>query len=297
MVASLATLIVVTLWILAPRWGPGTHILFARRLLDEDRDEIPAEARQRITAHESHFLYGNIAADIINFKNYGDLKDHCHNWNMRERLQEIADTEAEQAFILGYLCHLAADVVAHNHFVPYQLVHGLPPRLLGHIYWEARADGRVPEAHWETIDSLRLDRSLHENDRLIVEAVPKRAFSLKTNKLIFNNVLLARSRRSWRAIMDQMVTRTPRGTLHRDYLTLCYETCRAHMLATFHEDSLAGLRTFDPNGHAALSESLRLRRELIGAHGSRAAAADASRDEAERRYGLPGRNGPQVPRS
>lgn len=205
---------------------------------------------------------------------------------MKERLGAHADTDAEMAFILGYLCHLAADVVAHNHFVPYQLVHGLPPRLLGHVYWEARADGRVPEAHWETIDLLRLDRSLHENDRLVAGAVPKRALSLTANKAIFNNVLLARSRRSWRGIMDQMKTLSPRGHLDREFLSACVEACWRNMHAIIREDTLEELRALDPNGHAALAGSLRVRRELIEEHGSRSAAAEASREEAARRYGL-----------
>jgi hypothetical protein len=242
--------------------------------------------RRLIQAHAPHFLYGNIAADIINFKKYGGLKEHCHNWNMKERLGEHADTDQEQAFLLGYLCHLAADVVAHNHFVPYQLVHGLPPRLLGHVYWEARADGRVPEAHWETIDELRLDRSLHENDRLVAGAVPKRMLSLTTNKAIFNNVLLARSRRSWRGIMDQMKTLSPRGHLDREFLAACVEACWRNMHAVFRDETLGELRDRDPNGHAALAGSLRVRRELIEEHGSRSAAAEASRVEAERRYGF-----------
>lgn len=256
-------------------------------MLEQDGDRIPEEARQLITAHEHDFLYGNIAADIINLKNYGGLKNHCHNWNIRERLQEHADGDQDQAFILGYLCHLAADVVAHNHFVPYQVVHGLPPRLLGHVYWEARADGRVPDPHWETIDGMRTDKSLHEHDELIIQAVPKRAFSHTTNKLIFNNILLARSRRSWRAIMDQMKTLNPRGHLDRDFLGACYDACREHIIGIFHDDTLAALRERDPNGHETLSESQRLRRQLIGEHGTRIAAVEASRDEAEKRYGLP----------
>jgi hypothetical protein len=288
--ALFVLVIIAAFALLVPRWGPGTHILLASRMLDADAEraplEVPSELRRLITAYAPHFLYGNIAADIINFKKYGGLKDHCHNWNMKERLGEHADTDAEQAFVLGYLCHLAADVVAHNHFVPYQLVHGLPPRLLGHLYWEARADGRVPEAHWETIDGMRLDRSLHENDRLIAGAVPRRALSLTANKAIFNNVLLARSRRSWRGIMDQMKTLSPRGHLDRDFMATCIEACFRNMHAVFRDDTLAELRELDPNGHAALTECIGMRRHLLEEHGNRSAAADASRGVAEKRFGF-----------
>ncbi len=269
-------------------WGPGTHITFARRLLDRDLESIPAEPRRLITAHEPHFLYGNIAADIISYKNYGGMKNHCHNWNIRERLLEFADTDAELAFVYGYMCHLAADVVAHQHFVPYHIVYGLPPRLFGHLYWEALADGGVAEEQWDRIDGMRLDRSIHENDRLILEAVPKRAFSHTTNKLIFNHVLLARSRRSWRSIIDQMSSRRPRGVLKAEFIAQCHAQVHTNLLAVFDEAALAPLRTRDPNGHETLAASQRLRRDLIAEAGSRSKGAEAARHAAERVFGFGG---------
>ncbi|MHC4936432.1 MAG: zinc dependent phospholipase C family protein [Planctomycetota bacterium] len=267
-------------------WGPGTHITFARGLLTEDLDRIPRDVARLITAHEDHFLYGNIAADIISYKNYGGMKNHCHNWNIRERLMEHTDTDTEMAFVYGYLCHLAADVVAHQHFVPFHIVHGLPPRLMGHLYWEARADGGIGTALWERIDALRLDRALHESDRLILEAVPRRAFSHRTNKLIFNHVLLARSRRSWRAIIDQATARRPAGALREDFLAACHARCRENLIAVFREDTLAPLRERDPNGHEELAACQRLRRDLLAEYGTRARAMEASRHAAERAYGL-----------
>ena len=277
---------ILVLLVLTAAWGPGTHVTFARRLLTEDLGEIPPEARKLIVAHEDHFLYGNIAADIISYKNYGGMKNHCHNWNIRERLLEHTDTDAELAFVYGYLCHLAADVVAHQHFVPFHIVHGLPPRLMGHLYWEARADAGIAPPLWERIDALRLDTALQESDRLVLAAVPKRAFSHTTNKFIFNHVLLARSRRSRRAIIDQMTAKRPRGVLQEKFLTACHERCRANLLAVFRDDDLAELRTRDPNGHDELAGSVRLRRDLIDEYGTRAAGAEASRHAARRTYGL-----------
>ena len=178
-------------------------------------------------------------------------------------------------------------MIAHQHFVPYHIVYGLPPRLFGHLYWEAIADGAVPEDLWDQIDALRLDRSIDENDRLILEAVPKRAFSHRTNKLIFNHVLLARSRRSWRAIIDQMTARRPRGVLQTEFIAECHAKVHENLLAVFDEETLAPLRTRDPNGHEALAESQRLRRDLIAEAGSRSKGAESARQAARERFGFP----------
>ncbi len=282
----LTALPILIAWLLSANWGPGTHIRLAERLIEEDSDQIPSDLRSLIKTHQDHFLYGNIAADIIHYKNYGGLKNHCHNWNIRERLLSHAHTDAEHAFILGYLCHLAADVIAHHHFVPFHIVYGLPPRLLGHVYWEARLDGRVAEHHWDRIDLLRVNKSIQQNDELILKAVPKRAFSHVTNKLIFNHVLLARSRRSWRAIIDQMGSREPRGVLQDKFIQDCDDACRKSLIATFQEDSLQALRELDPNGHLQLSDCRLLRQELIEDYGSRTAAVEASRQAASLKFGL-----------
>jgi hypothetical protein len=128
-----------------------------------------------VLAHPLPFLYGNIAADIINFKSYGGVKNHCHNWNIQERLESLAQSDGARAFILGYLCHLAADIVAHNHFVPYHVVYNFPPRLLGHAYWEAMADSKVRDVEWHQIDRLKRAKSIHAFDRLVHRAVRWRA--------------------------------------------------------------------------------------------------------------------------
>jgi hypothetical protein len=56
------------------------------------------------------------AADIINFKAYGGAYSHCHRWTIIDEMREIARTPREEAFVFGYLSHLAADTIAHNHF-------------------------------------------------------------------------------------------------------------------------------------------------------------------------------------
>lgn len=242
---------------------------------------------QLLEEHRGAFLYGNIAADIINFKRYGGLRNHCHNWNVKERFEALIDAEHEYAFLYGYLCHLAADVVAHHHFVPYHILYELPPRLLGHTYWEARADDPVQEAVWDQIDTLRNDKELHANDKLINRAVRRKALSLTSNKWIFNNVLLARSKRAWRDVMEQMKRRKPARDLQADFLDSCHRAALANMWRVFDDIELGVLRESDPNGLAQLREARTTRRLLIQKYGSREGGAQEAAVVAARTFGLP----------
>lgn len=270
-------------------WGPGTHIFFGTQILDQMESRLKKEQQQLLEEHRDAFLYGGIAADIINFKKYGGIKNHCHNWNMKERFEALIQHEHEYAFLYGYLCHLAADVVAHNHFVPFQLLHNLPPVLLGHTYWEARADVWVPEKYWDLIDGFRSQTELHENDEIINRAVRKKALSLSSNKWIFNNVLLARSKKSWRDLMDQMLSRKPRGEIQQEFMDDCHRLCLENMWRVFDDLELTQLREQDPNGHECLKQSRIMRRNLVQKHGSRSAGAEEAKSIAYELYGIQNR--------
>ena len=56
-----------------------------------------------------------------------------------------APNDRLKAMGLGYLTHLAADTIAHNLFIPRQLVLTSSTAGLGHSYWEARMDTHLDE--------------------------------------------------------------------------------------------------------------------------------------------------------
>lgn len=244
-------------------WGPGTHIQLTRELLERFERRGPRnEAQALVLAHKMPFLYGNIAADIINFKAYGGVKNHCHNWNIEERLAALAHTDAERAFILGYLCHLAADVVAHNHFVPYHLVYNFPPRMLGHAYWEAMADTRVTDEEWHSLTDLKRNRGLKDFDHMVHLAVERRALGLRSNRWIFNNILLLSCRRQWRDLVRSVANGERKHPLDESFHRRCRGESFRNMRSVFHPERLAVLRTKDPTGREALRGALRLRRSI-----------------------------------
>ncbi len=260
-------------------WGPGTHIRLTRELIRRlERRREPTGLHAIVLHHPQPFLYGNIAADIINFKAYGGVKNHCHNWNIHERLEAQAKDEAAQAFILGYLCHLAADVVAHNHFVPYHLVSRFPPRIFGHAYWEAIADGSVSDLEWHAIDALKRSRALHRFDRLVHSAVERKALGLRSNKWIFNNILLLSCRRSWRQLVRTAQANASVYPLDAPFHDLCLRASFRNMLGVFRPRRLALLKARDPTGRAALEGAQRMRGELLRDFGHRARARELARE-------------------
>ncbi len=101
-------------------WTPGTHV-FLGDLLLRHLALVPPSLGLLLRRHPDDFLYGSIAADTSIAKKYADVGRHCHHWPVGLEIHDRADTDALKAFALGYLAHLAADVVAHNWFVPRQL--------------------------------------------------------------------------------------------------------------------------------------------------------------------------------
>jgi hypothetical protein len=262
---------------LAPCWGTGTHITLTREILARYRRRRGLNAHQALVVHHPQaFFYGNIAADIINFKAYGGFRNHCHNWNIQERLEREADDDAARAFVLGYLCHLAADIVAHNHFVPYHLVYNFPPRILGHAYWEALADGRIHEEEWHAVDGFKRSQILHRFDHMVHRAVKRKALSLRSNKWIFNNILLINSRRSWREIIRNVQAGARKHPLDERFYQRCRAASLGLMLAVFYPRRLALLKIHDPRGKEALLGALRLRRELLRDFGTRGEAREVA---------------------
>ncbi len=281
--------IILCLWAVAlvatsTNWGPGTHVQMATRLLEQAPSRLPAAGASTIIEYPRHFIYGNIAADVINFKNYGGLRNHCHNWNMEERLSRHATSKQQEAFILGYLCHLAADTVAHENFVPYHLLAAAPPPILGHTYWEARADSAVLEEEWLILDELRRDRSLRREDLLIQAAVPARALSMGTNRWIFDHVLLARSRKSWRIVISKMRRRKPFGQIDAKEHRACIELSMKRMRWVFSDRHQRALRQFDPTGAKSLKTARELKRQLIRENPVRGRAQQRCQRQALRRF-------------
>jgi hypothetical protein len=134
------------------------------------------------------FLYGCISADFFIGKGYRRRDDHCHNWSVGLKMLANAESTANKAFCYGYLAHLAADVVAHNYYIPNQLYLTASTKRLGHVYWEFRSDGDIDSGYWELARKVVAGRNSH-NDATLEGVIKKKIVPLKTKKSMYVRML------------------------------------------------------------------------------------------------------------
>jgi hypothetical protein len=119
-----------------------------------------------LRAYPQSFLYGSMAADISFAKKYVPAGRHCHFWHVGEEILEEAGNDRLRAVAYGYLSHLAADTIAHNYFVPRQLLLTSSTKALGHGYWEHRLDTQLGEPYGSLARQVVMDYDHSEADHL-----------------------------------------------------------------------------------------------------------------------------------
>ncbi len=187
-------------------WGPATHLELGTRVLGH-LGLLPVALQALLRAHPLDFLYGNIAPAIVVGKKFGHYLRHCHRWPVGLEVHGLACSEAETSFALGYLSHLAADVVAHNYFVPYQTILSFNTRAMNHTYWEVRFDTHASDEVWH-IPYRISDKMLGDNDALLQKVLSRTLLSFQTNKVIFNSVVLMGRFRKWHDIIRQALAQS-----------------------------------------------------------------------------------------
>ena len=243
-------------------WGPGHHLEFAERVWRRRRETLPRDVADLLSEERDAYMYGNLAADIINFKAFGGAYSHCHRWTIIDEMRKLASTPREEAFIHGYLSHLAADTIAHNHFVPYHLARYARTKGLGHLYWEMNADRFVPEERWAIVPKLKAQGKLTELDELVNRTVPRKALSMRTNKLIFDHVLLVSERERWRRGMARIHPIGELG-LSKGFLSLFQEAAVARIRLALHPRGLREIARVDANGKEAQKAAMKARTRLL----------------------------------
>ena len=116
---------------------------------------------------------------------------------------EKAPLDSQKAFMLGFMGHLAADTVAHNYFVPYKLIRSFNSKMMGHVYWEVKMDLSVPDIYWKMFKKFA-ETDYSDNDGLLEGHLKRTFFSFKTNKKIFNGLLMLQQMRQYRSTISTL---------------------------------------------------------------------------------------------
>lgn len=247
----------------ARAWGLATHLDFGLQALKDPLLLAPVVATL-LRRFPLDFLYGTLAPDITVGKNLSPYALHCHNWRVARSVLELAERDNLRAFAWGYLAHLAADIVAHNYFVPFKMVQHFHRRRAAHAYWEIRFDTWVGEETWQVARTLST-RAFKEHDEHLRNIIVGPLFSFPVNKQIFNSLMLAnrllRRKRALRAVQ-----RNASMVLDAGEVEECRRLSLERMRALLRDGPEAEILQADPTGHRNLLIARQLHRYLQRRH-------------------------------
>jgi len=255
---AVALLLVALLPDPAWAWGPATHVYLGATLLDH-LYLLPDAVRTLLAAHPNHFLYGSVAADISLAKKYVPEGRHCHHWHIGEEIYTRASDDRLRAVGLGYLAHLAADTVAHNFYVPRQLLLTSSSKGLGHSYWEARMDTQLGERWTRRARHVVMHHDHSAADRLFDEVLSATLFSFRTNRRIFRGLIRVQDTDRWHAVFGTIISNS-RWELTPDTINAYVERSFDYVVDYLcnREGSIAA--RLDPIGDRNLAMSKQVRR-------------------------------------
>lgn len=239
-------------------WGPATHVALGEALLGS-LYLVPPAIQGLLGRFPLHFLYGSIAADISLAKKYVPEGRHCHNWSVGEEILASADSEPLAAVGYGYLAHLAADTVAHNVFVPRQLLLTSTTQALGHAYWEHRMDMHVGEEFLGKARHLVVENDHSEADALFDDVLSRTIFSFQTNRRIFRGMIRFQGHDRWQRIFEKVLAKS-RFDLPDPAVEQYFQVAFDHVVGYLRDRGASPAGALDPVGDLPLRLAKKVRR-------------------------------------
>ncbi|MBN1906533.1 MAG: zinc dependent phospholipase C family protein [Deltaproteobacteria bacterium] len=164
-------------------WGPAVHTVISCSILDGLKFILP-DIAAILKQFPLEYIYGNLAADFFIGKGSKRKEGHSHNWETGFSILGEAESEREAAYAYGFLSHLAADVVAHNYFVPDLIYRFIMLKKLGHFYSEAVADKFTGSFYLKMAADILSSKEL-ECDKMLKAAVLANSGGFRAKKHIF----------------------------------------------------------------------------------------------------------------
>lgn len=260
---------VIVLVVMSPEpalaWGPVTHVALGMQVLATViTPEHPLQAT--LLKLPEIFLYGGLAPDIVQGRRLQSrLRRHSHNWDTGFGLLGSASTPEQQALACGYLAHLAADVVAHNYFLPARFIGRFESGIASHLYTEARFDAFQAHEYQDLlVKLLRVDFGVL--NRTLKHAIDSPLFSFSAHQRVFEGGL--RRIREFNGLLRRLGS--PEQAEIEDFGLFSHASCASIGGILGDADGAPACR-FDPMGEEVIRDALDLRRKL-----QRLAKIDAS---------------------
>ena len=242
-------------------WGPATHIHLGSEVLKNITLLAPSLQRL-LSKHPSDYLYGCIGAEIIFGKKFTPYSSHCHNWKVGMDVLAKAETDPQTSFAYGYLSHLAHDIVAHNYYIPTQLVASFQTRTLRHGYWETRFDTHTDKEVWDILKGLA--KGDHRSNNNLLECVlENNILPFNINKQIFASWLLLH-RVEHLKNMVSTITSMSKWPLSKEDVEECRTLSLDVTIELLTKKDKAQCLRVDPTGRKSISLAKDIRKRLKG---------------------------------
>jgi hypothetical protein len=241
----------------ADAWGAGIHVSQGSFVLD-NLSMIRPHIATVLAANPLDYIYGCISADIFIGKGYKRRDDHCHNWSVGFKVLEGARNDVTRAYAYGYLTHLAADVIAHNHMIPNLLYATLTGKRLGHVYWEFRADRYIQKRFWRLASEV-VNRHNLTNDTLIKDVMKDAHLRFGAKKMLFKRAVQTSDVTVWREEVDES-NEGARSLSRREVVTL--NNYALNLIIDFLRNEVDGIALwYDPVGTDNVVAAKKIRRD------------------------------------
>lgn len=265
----LGALLVAAAWLLlrpepVAAWGPATHVALGEAVLGA-LYLVPPAIRAILERYPLHYLYGSMAADISFAKKYVPSGRHCHDWSVGEEILSSAPSERLAAVGWGYLSHLAADTIAHNIFVPRQLLLTSTTKALGHTYWEHRMDMHVGEEFLSLARHIVMDHDHGEADELFDDVLSRTVFSFQTNRRIFRGMIRFQGHERWQRMFGQVLSNS-RFDLPDPLVERYFELAFEYLIGYLKDGETSSAAGLDPVGELHLRLAKKVRRRAMSDH-------------------------------
>lgn len=238
-------------------WGVGFHMMHGSMIL-KNIQSIAGPMVEILRAFPRDFLYGCVSADIFIGKGSKYHADHCHNWSVGRKLLYQAEDPRLKAFACGYLSHLAADIIAHNVYVPNQLYLTSSTTRWGHIYWELRADEFTDHKYWKQVLEI-ISIPNDESDLYVQKIVKKNLISFEMKKKLFTQAVRLYDYGK-RSQTFELLSRNSRWDVTEGYINALNMKC-LHLIAdVLNNPQNAVSYRYDPIGSLRLANAKKLRR-------------------------------------
>ncbi|MGC8769130.1 zinc dependent phospholipase C family protein [Calditerrivibrio sp.] len=240
-------------------WGPETHIKIAFEILNTTNFSL-------IKSYQAFFLAGNIFPDLFNlFKDISRFKKSLptHSWNTVSRIFDAATLDSERAFAYGYSAHLAADIIAHNQFVPQQTLLVSKSRFLSHFMLELATATNDKRFRYTLIELLE-KANIYGNIFLKTFNIDEKFFK-KEIFLIKNGIRLQNFAKIPEIV--NLIKTSNDSTFH--IKSSIYEEKSIEMAKKTIDSGFSDLIKYDPSGKNSIAKARNMRKELIASFGKK----------------------------